>query len=75
MRVLLVVGKGGVGKTTLAAATALCAARDGLRTLVVSTDPAHSLTDALGITGGTGRAGEWRVAAEPSNIFSLIRKD
>jgi arsenite-transporting ATPase len=68
VRVLLVVGKGGVGKTTLAAATALCAARDGLRTLVVSTDPAHSLTDALGLTGGTGRVGEWRVAAEPVRV-------
>lgn len=40
-------GKGGVGKTTLAAATALREARRGLRTLVVSTDPAHSLGDVL----------------------------
>jgi arsenite/tail-anchored protein-transporting ATPase len=40
-------GKGGVGKTTLAAATALAAARAGQRTLVVSTDPAHSLGDVL----------------------------
>ena len=65
MRVLLVVGKGGVGKTTLAAATALAAARDGARTLVVSTDPAHSLTDVLGLTGTTGTAGEWLAATEP----------
>jgi len=65
MRVLLVAGKGGVGKTTLAAATALAAARGGYRTLVVSTDPAHSLTDALGLTGGTGSTGEWRMAARP----------
>jgi arsenite-transporting ATPase len=63
--VLLVAGKGGVGKTTLAAATAIAAARDGARTLVVSTDPAHSLTDVLGMTGATGRAGEWRTAAAP----------
>ncbi len=62
---LLVVGKGGVGKTTLAAATALAAARDGGRTLVVSTDPAHSLTDVLGLTGDRGRAGEWRAAPVP----------
>lgn len=68
MRVLLVVGKGGVGKTTLAAATALAAARAGSRTLVVSTDPAHSLTDALGLTGGTGRTGEWRAAATPMRV-------
>jgi arsenite-transporting ATPase len=67
-RVLLVVGKGGVGKTTVAAATALAAARDGLRTLVVSTDPAHSLTDALGLTGGTGHPGEWRAAGDPSPV-------
>ncbi len=65
MRVLLVAGKGGVGKTTLAAATALAAARDGARTLVVSTDPAHSLTDALGLTGVVARTREWRAAAEP----------
>ena len=48
MRVLLVVGKGGVGKTTVAAATALAASREGARTLVASTDPAHSLTDVWG---------------------------
>jgi len=41
-------GKGGVGKTTMAAATALASARDGTATLVVSTDPAHSLSDTLG---------------------------
>ncbi len=40
-------GKGGVGKTTLASATALASARAGQRTLVVSTDPAHSLGDVL----------------------------
>ena len=68
MRVLLVAGKGGVGKTTLAAATAIAAARDGARTLVVSTDPAHSLTDVLGMTGGSGSAGEWRVAATPVRV-------
>ncbi len=47
MRVLLVTGKGGVGKTTVAAATALRAADLGYRTLVMSTDPAHSLADAF----------------------------
>jgi arsenite-transporting ATPase len=47
MRILLFTGKGGVGKTTVAAATARrCAAR-GLRTIVCSTDPAHSLADAF----------------------------
>lgn len=48
-------GKGGVGKTTAAAATALAAADRGDRTLVVSTDPAHSLADAYGLDPGTGR--------------------
>ena len=40
-------GKGGVGKTTMAAATGLASARGGTATLVVSTDPAHSLSDTL----------------------------
>src|SRR5690242_9006573 len=47
MRLILYLGKGGVGKTTLAAATAARAAQLGKRTLVVSTDLAHSLADAL----------------------------
>ena len=47
MRVLLYTGKGGVGKTTMAAASAVLAARAGVKTLVVSTDAAHSLGDAL----------------------------
>ncbi|MEY1662894.1 ArsA family ATPase [Isoalcanivorax beigongshangi] len=48
-RLLLVGGKGGVGKTTVAASLALAAADQGRRTLVVSTDPAHSLSDAFGV--------------------------
>lgn len=46
-RITLYTGKGGVGKTTVAAATALWSAQLGYRTLVMSTDPAHSLADAL----------------------------
>lgn len=46
-RVLLFTGKGGVGKTTCAAATGLRAAERGYRTLVLSADPAHSLADAF----------------------------
>lgn len=49
-RVLLFTGKGGVGKTTLAAGTAVLLARSGQRTLVVSTDAAHSLADAFGVS-------------------------
>lgn len=48
----LVGGKGGVGKTTCAAAIAVAAARGGRRTLVISTDPAPSLGDALGVRLG-----------------------
>lgn len=47
MRIILYSGKGGVGKTSLSAATAVRSARLGHRTLVVSTDAAHSLGDAL----------------------------
>lgn len=47
MRLILYLGKGGVGKTTTAASTAVRAAELGYRTLVVSTDVAHSLADAL----------------------------
>lgn len=52
MRVLLHTGKGGVGKTTLALATALAAAEHGHRVCVLSTDPAHSLADALAVPVG-----------------------
>lgn len=62
MRVLLFTGKGGVGKTTLAAATAARLARAGHKTLVVSTDPAHSLGDAL----------DRPLGAEPSEVDSAV---
>jgi arsenite/tail-anchored protein-transporting ATPase len=51
-RVLLFTGKGGVGKTTVAAATAARAAAQGRKTLVISTDAAHSLADAFGVAAG-----------------------
>jgi arsenite-transporting ATPase len=47
MRIILYLGKGGVGKTTVSAATAVRSAQQGKRTLVVSTDLAHSLADCL----------------------------
>jgi arsenite/tail-anchored protein-transporting ATPase len=49
MRIILFTGKGGVGKTTVASATALRIAGTGRKTLLMSTDPAHSVADALGI--------------------------
>lgn len=52
MRIILYSGKGGVGKTSLSAATAVRAAALGRRTLVVSTDSAHSLADALDVSVG-----------------------
>ncbi len=53
MRILLFTGKGGVGKSTIAAGTAALAAAKGLRTLVLSTDAAHSLADAFGSPVGS----------------------
>ncbi len=58
MRILLFTGKGGVGKSTLAAATACASAAAGHRTLVLSTDAAHSLADALAVPA----------TAEPSEV-------
>src|SRR5690242_8057575 len=52
-RTILYTGKGGVGKTSVAAATARQCARAGLRTIVLSTDPAHSLSDSLDVELGS----------------------
>jgi len=52
VRTLLFTGKGGVGKSTIAAGTAALAAASRLRTLVISTDAAHSLADAFGVAVG-----------------------
>jgi len=57
-RIILYTGKGGVGKTSVAACTARRCAASGLRTLVLSTDPAHSLSDAL----------EHELGSEPTRI-------
>jgi arsenite-transporting ATPase len=59
-RVILFTGKGGVGKTTVAAGTSALSAARGLRTLVMSTDTAHSLGDALGVS----------VGAEPREVMA-----
>ena len=62
VRIILFTGKGGVGKTTSAAGTATLAARDGQRTLVLSTDAAHSLGDAFGMP----------VGAEPTEVATNL---
>ena len=49
MRIILYTGKGGVGKTSIAAMTAILSAKEGKKTLVMSTDPAHSLGDSFDI--------------------------
>jgi arsenite-transporting ATPase len=51
-RTILYTGKGGVGKTSVAACTARACAAKGLKTLIVSTDPAHSLSDSLAVDCG-----------------------
>lgn len=53
MRIIIYTGKGGVGKTSIAAATAYRLAAEGKRTIVLSTDAAHSLSDSLGIQLGS----------------------
>ena len=74
-RILLYTGKGGVGKTSIAAATAVLCAQRGIRTLVVSTDIAHSLADALDTpVGPEPRAiapNLW--AHEPDVFFNISR--
>ncbi len=57
-RIILFTGKGGVGKSTLASGTAAYSAAAGRRTLVLSTDAAHSLADAFGV----------EVGAEPTQV-------
>lgn len=53
MRILMFTGKGGVGKTTVAASTAVRLAEAGQRVLALSTDPAHSLGDSFGVPLGS----------------------
>ena len=76
MRIILYLGKGGVGKTTVAAASALRSAQLGYRTLVVSTDLAHSLADSLDVPL---RADPVQVApnldAQEINVLDEIRQN
>ena len=62
---VVVVGSGGVGKTTVAASLGLISAREGRKTLVMTFDPSHRLKDTLGV-GEAARDREVKVEAEPS---------
>ena len=81
MRILLFSGKGGVGKTSVAAATGLHLSRLGYRTLVMSVDPAHSLADAFDLETGLfhGKTGDpyaidERLAIHEVNIQKEIKR-
>jgi arsenite-transporting ATPase len=81
-QLLLFGGKGGVGKTTVAAATAIHLARTnpGTRTLLFSTDPAHSLSDSLGqafgnqITSVAGVDGLWALEMEAGAFLEELKE-
>ncbi len=74
-RILLFTGKGGTGKTTCAAATALRAARNGQKTLVLSSDPAHSLADALDQElGPEAREVTDRLFAQEVDLYYSMKK-
>ncbi|MGA7991609.1 MAG: TRC40/GET3/ArsA family transport-energizing ATPase, partial [Thermoanaerobaculia bacterium] len=69
MRVLLFTGKGGVGKTTVAAATGLTLAARGAKTLVMSVDAAHSLADAFDLPGGLTDKHKGEALAVAENLW------
>ena len=74
MRIIIFTGKGGVGKTSVAAATAAKAARQGYKTLVMSTDPAHSLANSFDIDEflGPEPAGSHLISTVLKLIFTTI---
>jgi len=78
-RILLFTGKGGVGKTTVAAATALRCGAAGRRTLILSTDPAHSLADAFGVPLGSSPSnvagGVWAQQLDATERFEEVWGD
>ena len=79
MRIVLFTGKGGVGKTTTASATALRLAERGMKTLLLSTDIAHSLADALDVPLG-GEPAEvapslWAVQIDTQGRFERAWRD
>lgn len=71
-RLIVCVGPGGVGKTTLAAAIGLCAARTGRRTAVITVDPAKRLADALGLDGLSDELLPVRTAAGAGELYAAM---
>ncbi|MBD3191605.1 MAG: AAA family ATPase [Candidatus Heimdallarchaeota archaeon] len=65
VRLLLVGGKGGVGKTTISGATAVWAAQNGFKTLLISSDPAHSISDSF----------EQKIGDKPTSIQGINNLD
>jgi arsenite-transporting ATPase len=74
-RIILYTGKGGVGKTSIAAATAILSAKRGYRTIVLSTDIAHSLADAFDLPLGAEptKIAENLWGQEPDVYFNIGR--
>jgi len=76
MRIILYLGKGGVGKTTVSASTATAIARSGKRVLIMSTDVAHSLADAFGVElSSTPLEVEKNLFAMEVNVLAEIREN
>ncbi len=74
MRIILCTGKGGVGKTSIAAATALRAAELGYRTIVLSTDSAHSLSDSFDVSlGGEPQLIASNLWGQETNMSQTLR--
>lgn len=76
MRIILYTGKGGVGKTTISAATAVRCSELGHNTIVMSTDPAHSLADSLDIKIGAKpkKIGD-KLTAQEINVNEELKKN
>jgi arsenite/tail-anchored protein-transporting ATPase len=76
MRIILYLGKGGVGKTTVSASSATAIARGGKRVLIMSTDVAHSLADAFGVElSSTPLEVEKNLFAMEVNVLAEIREN
>src|SRR5438128_11960290 len=74
-RIIVYTGKGGVGKTSVAAATALLCAERGQRTLVISTDIAHSLADSFDLPlGGEPTPVAENLWGQEADVYYNVRR-